>query len=94
MTDVQAVVVDPSSNERLAIKPVPLAPAYRDEVTVRVRAISLNRGEVNRAVRSAEPGWRPAGTSSASSRKLRLKAAVPPKAREWLVCCRPAPGRK
>ena len=30
---------------------VPLAPAYRDEVTVRVRAISLNRGEVNRAMR-------------------------------------------
>jgi NADPH:quinone reductase-like Zn-dependent oxidoreductase len=26
---------------------------------VRVRTISLNRGEVNRAVRTAEPGWRP-----------------------------------
>jgi NADPH:quinone reductase-like Zn-dependent oxidoreductase len=59
MTDTRAVVVDPSSNERLAIKTVPLAPAYRDEVTVRVSAISLNRGEVNRAVRSAEAGWRP-----------------------------------
>jgi NADPH:quinone reductase-like Zn-dependent oxidoreductase len=59
MTETRAVVVDPSSNERLAIKSVPLAPAYRDEVTVRVRAISLNRGEVNRAVRVAEPGWRP-----------------------------------
>jgi len=59
MVDVRAVVVDPSSNQRLAVKPVPLAPAYRDEVTVRVRAISLNRGEVNRAVRSAEAGWRP-----------------------------------
>ena len=59
MTETRAIVVDPSSNERLAIKSVPLAPAYRDEVTVRVRAISLNRGETNRAVRSAEPGWRP-----------------------------------
>jgi len=59
MTDVRAIVVDHTSNDRLAIKSVPLAPAYRDEVTVRVRAISLNRGEVNRAVRSAEPGWRP-----------------------------------
>jgi NADPH:quinone reductase len=57
--DIRAVVVDPTSPERLAIKSVPLAPAYRDEVTVRVRSISLNRGEVNRAVRSAEPGWRP-----------------------------------
>src|SRR5580693_8925194 len=59
MTETRAVVVDHTSNERLAIKSVPLAPAYRDEVTVRVRAISLNRGDVNRAVRSAEAGWRP-----------------------------------
>jgi NADPH:quinone reductase len=59
MPDVQAVVVDPTSPQRLTIKSVPLAPAYRDEVTVRVRAISLNRGEVNRAVRSAQAGWRP-----------------------------------
>ena len=59
MTDVRAVVVDHDSPERLVIRPMPLAPAYRDEVTVRVNAISLNRGEVNRAVRVAEPGWRP-----------------------------------
>lgn len=59
MTETKAVVVDPTSNQRLVIRSVPLAPAYRDEVTVRVRAISLNRGEVNRAMRSAEAGWRP-----------------------------------
>jgi NADPH:quinone reductase len=59
MTDIRAIVVDPSAPERLAVCPVPLAPAYRDEVTVQVRAISLNRGEVNRAVRQAEAGWRP-----------------------------------
>jgi NADPH:quinone reductase-like Zn-dependent oxidoreductase len=71
MSETRAIVVDPSSNERLAIKSVPLAPAYRDEVTFRVRAISLNRGEVNRAVRVAEPGWRPgwdfAGTIEATA---------------------------
>src|SRR5580658_2345377 len=71
MSETRAIVVDPSSNERLSIKSVPLAPAYRDEVTVRVRAISLNRGETNRAVRSAEPGWRPgwdfAGTIEATA---------------------------
>lgn len=59
MPDVKAIVVDHTNNQRLAIKSVPLAPANRDEVTVRVRAISLNRGETNRAVRSAEDGWRP-----------------------------------
>lgn len=59
MTQTRAIVVDHTSNERLVIATVPLAPAYRDEVTVRVRAISLNRGETNRAVRSAEAGWRP-----------------------------------
>jgi NADPH2:quinone reductase len=56
---VQAVVVDPSSPDRLAIRPVELAPAAPDELTIRVTAISLNRGEVNRATRQAEAGWRP-----------------------------------
>ena len=55
---VQAVVVDPASPERLALRPVALPPAAADELTVRVRAISLNRGEVNRT-RQAEAGWRP-----------------------------------
>ena len=59
MADVKAVVVDHSAPDRLVIRSVPLMPASHDEVTVRVRAISLNRGEVNRAIRSAEPGWRP-----------------------------------
>lgn len=59
MTDIRAIVVDPSAAERLAVRPVPLAAARPDEVTVQVSAISLNRGEVNRAVRQAEPGWRP-----------------------------------
>ena len=59
MTQTRAIVVDHTSNERLVIATVPLAPAWRDEVTVRVRAISLNRGETNRAVHSAEAGWRP-----------------------------------
>lgn len=71
MTETRAIVVDHASNERLSIKTVPLAPANRDEVTVRVRAISLNRGETNRAVRVAEDGWRPgwdfAGTIAAQA---------------------------
>src|SRR5580704_8905635 len=56
---VRAVVVDPAAPGKLAIKPVELRDPDRDEVTVRVTAISLNRGETRRAVQQAEPGWRP-----------------------------------
>jgi NADPH:quinone reductase len=62
---VRAVVVDPSSPEGLGLKPVELAPAGPDEVTVRVAAISLNRGEVRRATSQGQlgdrPGWDFAG---------------------------------
>ena len=56
---VRAVVVDPAVPGRLTIKPVELRDPDRDEVAVRVTAISLNRGETRRAVQQAEPGWRP-----------------------------------
>jgi NADPH2:quinone reductase len=79
MTDVKAVVVDHSSPDRLAIRSVLLAPAYRDEVTVRVRAISLNRGEVNRAVRSAEPGWRPGWDFAGMVEEVAPDGSGPPK---------------
>ena len=56
---VRAVVVDPAAPGKLAIEPVELRDPDRDEVAVRVTAISLNRGETRRAVQQAEPGWRP-----------------------------------
>ena len=56
---VRAIVVDPAAPGRLSIKPVELRDPDRDEVVVRVTAISLNRGETRRAVQQAEPGWRP-----------------------------------
>jgi NADPH:quinone reductase len=56
---IHAVVVDPSAPGKLAIKSVELRDPDRDEVAVRVTAISLNRGETRRAVQQAEPGWRP-----------------------------------
>src|SRR6266849_354087 len=56
---VRAVVVDPSTPQGLAVKSVELPPANPDDVTVRVTAISLNRGEVRRATSQGKPGDRP-----------------------------------
>ena len=41
---IRAIVVDPAAPGRLAIKPVELRDPDRDEVSVKVTAISLNRG--------------------------------------------------
>jgi NADPH:quinone reductase len=56
---VRAIVVDPSSEGRLTLRDVALPPAAPDDVTIRVKAISLNRGEVNRALSQSEAGARP-----------------------------------
>ena len=56
---VRAIVVDADAPGRLAVREVHLAPAAPGEATVRVTAISLNRGEVKRALTSMEPGSRP-----------------------------------
>src|SRR3954454_17771357 len=56
---IRAVVVDPETQGKLAIRPVELRDPDRDEVVVRVTAISLNRGETRRALQLAAPGWRP-----------------------------------
>jgi NADPH:quinone reductase len=56
---IRAVVVDPSSDATLVLRDVDLPPATPNDVTVRVTAISLNRGEVNRALSASEAGARP-----------------------------------
>ena len=56
---IRAVTVDPAAPGRLAVRSVELRDPDRDEVTVRVTAISLNRGETRRALQQAGPGWRP-----------------------------------
>src|SRR4051794_8637731 len=58
-TQIRAVVVDPEAPEKLAIRPAELRDPDRDEIQVRVTAISLNRGETRRALQLAAPGWRP-----------------------------------
>jgi NADPH:quinone reductase len=54
----RAVVVDPEAPGRLVIRPVPEPVPDRGEAVVRVRAVSLNRGEIRRAGMAAA-GWRP-----------------------------------
>src|SRR5436305_5958549 len=56
---IRAIVVDPAAPGKLAIKAVELRDPDRDEVGVKVTAISLNRGETRRALQVADAGWRP-----------------------------------
>lgn len=70
MPTTRAVVVDPSHPDRLTLQQVEMPAALPSDVTVRVSAISLNRGEVNRALSqsaAARPGWDFAGVIEAAA---------------------------
>jgi NADPH:quinone reductase len=58
MSSMRAVLVEPSIPERLVICEVDFPSPSSSEALVRVKAISLNRGEV-RTASNAEAGWRP-----------------------------------
>jgi NADPH:quinone reductase-like Zn-dependent oxidoreductase len=78
----RAVVVDPDAPGRLVVRPVADPAPERTEAIVRVRAISLNRGEVRRAGMAAagwRPGWDLAGvveTAAANGSGPRVGARV------------------
>jgi NADPH:quinone reductase-like Zn-dependent oxidoreductase len=59
MEQARAVVVDPQTVGRLVIRPMPVRAPLPSQALVRVKAISLNLGEVRRALTMAEEGWRP-----------------------------------
>lgn len=59
MNQVRAVVVDPDVPGRLAIKDAALRDPLPNQAVIRVKAISLNLGEVRRALTMADAGWRP-----------------------------------
>jgi NADPH2:quinone reductase len=59
MEHARTVIVDSQAVGRLAIRAMPVRAPLPSEALVRVKAISLNLGEVRRALTIAEVGWRP-----------------------------------
>ncbi|GHO78226.1 oxidoreductase [Ktedonobacter sp. SOSP1-85] len=58
MSSIRAIVVDPDVAGRLAIREVAAPEPGPGQALIQVEAVSLNRGEVMRAM-TAEAGWRP-----------------------------------
>lgn len=59
MARIRAVAVDPTAKERLVIKEFDAPSPQPSEALVRVKAISLNLGEVRNALTEAPLGYRP-----------------------------------
>ena len=86
MSANQAVVVDPGAPGRLVIRPVPEPVPDRREAVVRVRAISLNRGEVRRAS-TAAAGWRPGWDLAGEVERPAADGSGPPEGARVVGLC-------
>jgi len=75
---VRAIVVDANAPGRLSVQSVKLAPAAPTDATVRVTAISLNRGETKRALTQSEPGARPGWDFSGVVEEAAKQGGGPP----------------
>jgi NADPH:quinone reductase-like Zn-dependent oxidoreductase len=97
MATIRAALVDPNVNGKLAIGTVEAPTQRSDEALVRVQAISLNRGECNRAQNSPAGtllGWdfsgvveQPAANGSGPKAGDRVVGVLNPGAWAQLVAC-------
>jgi NADPH:quinone reductase len=78
MEQVRAVVVDSKVSGRLAVRPMPARAPLPSEALVRVKAVSLNLGEVRRALMMAEDGWRPGWDLAGVVEQAAANRAGPP----------------
>lgn len=78
MSKIRAVVVDPNVTGRLALREVEAPIPEKNEVLVRVAAISLNRGEVRRAT-TADAGWRPGWDFAGTIEQSAADGSSPPR---------------
>lgn len=77
MASIQAVVVTDGAPARLAFTQADAPAPAPHEALVRVRALSLNRGEVRRA-QTAAPGWRPGWDLSGVIEQAAADGSSPP----------------
>lgn len=77
MSANRAVVVDPETPGRLVIRPAAEPVPGRSEAVIRVRAISLNRGEVRRSG-LAPAGWRPGWDLAGEVERAATDSSGPP----------------
>jgi NADPH2:quinone reductase len=77
MASIQAVAVTDGAPARLAFTQVDAPTPAPNEALVRVRALSLNRGEVRR-VQTAAPGWRPGWDISGVIEQAAADGSSPP----------------